>query len=68
MGGLEKPGTGRTRVDEGLDISTNRHDVLGNGIVKYVVKVKVGQLELVTDILRQTPIQTIRRARMYAHS
>ena len=29
------------------------HDVLGNGSVKYVVKVKVGQPELVTDILRQ---------------
>ena len=28
-------------------------DVLGNGSVKYVVKVKVGQPELVTDILRQ---------------
>ena len=29
------------------------HDVLGNGSVKYVVKVKDGQPELVTDILRQ---------------
>ena len=29
------------------------HDVLGNGSVKYVGKVKVGQPELVTDILRQ---------------
>ena len=29
------------------------HDVLGNGSVKYVVKVKIGQPELVTDILRQ---------------
>ena len=29
------------------------HDVLGNGSVKYVVKVKAGQPELVTDILRQ---------------
>ena len=29
------------------------HDVLGNGSVKYVVKVKDGQLKLVTDILRQ---------------
>ena len=56
VGGLEKPGTGRTRVDEGLDISTNMHDVLGNGSVEYVFKVKVGQLELVTDVLRQTPI------------
>ena len=29
------------------------HDVLLNGSVKYVVKVKVGQPELLTDILRR---------------
>ena len=48
-----KDQVGSARVDEGLNISTNMHDVLGNGSVKYVVKVKVGQPELVTDILRQ---------------
>ena len=48
-----KDQVGRTRVDEGLNISTNMHDVLGNGSVKNVVKVKVGQPELLTDILRQ---------------
>ena len=50
--GVWKDQLGRTRVDEGLNISTNMRDVLGNGSVKYVVKVKVGQPELVTDILR----------------
>ena len=48
-----KDQVGRTHVDEGLNISTNMHDVLGNGSVKYVVKVKVGQPELLTDILSQ---------------
>ena len=48
-----KDQVGSARVDKGLNISTNMQDVFGNGTVKYVVIVKVGQPEMVTDILRQ---------------